>query len=88
MTPDPTLHPSQAAAIAYIRAQAITLKPEADDLLTHICRMSNIDRSTLSAAITAIQTHARVALHFQYVFRMLIALCRVCHTSNILMKLP
>ncbi|KAL7952050.1 hypothetical protein V8C42DRAFT_306015 [Trichoderma barbatum] len=60
----PALHPSQAAAIANIKAQAVTLKPEALNTISHIFRMSNIPQGKLDDIRKTIVQHARVALHF------------------------
>jgi hypothetical protein len=65
-----TLKSFHRAAIAHIRSQALALKPEASENLTHILYMSNI-AITPTAAEAAIRTaarliaqHARIALHF------------------------
>ncbi|KAL6803596.1 hypothetical protein J3E68DRAFT_446248 [Trichoderma sp. SZMC 28012] len=60
----PALHPSQAAAIANIKAQAAALKPEALQIISHIFRMSNIPISKLDDIRKTIVQHARIALHF------------------------
>ncbi|KAH6605503.1 hypothetical protein Trco_004656 [Trichoderma cornu-damae] len=58
------LHPSQAAAIANIKAQAASLRHEALGTISHIFRMSNIPLEILSDVRQATVQHARVALHF------------------------
>ncbi|PNP42295.1 hypothetical protein TGAMA5MH_05977 [Trichoderma gamsii] len=58
------LHPFQAAAVANITAQAVALRPDALETISHIFRMSNVPIETLANARQAIAQHARIALHF------------------------
>ncbi|KIY02030.1 uncharacterized protein Z520_02168 [Fonsecaea multimorphosa CBS 102226] len=58
------LHASQRRAIAHIKAQAISLRLAAVDVLSEIFSMSNIPISSLDLVRSAIRQHARVALHF------------------------
>ncbi|KAM0521304.1 hypothetical protein ACHAPE_002782 [Trichoderma viride] len=60
----PPLHPFQAAAVANIKAQAVALRPDAFDTISHIFRMSNVPIETLADVRRAIAQHARIALHF------------------------
>lgn len=60
----PPLHPFQAAAVANIKAQAVALRPDALDTISHIFRMSNVPIETLADVRRAIAQHARIALHF------------------------
>jgi len=60
----PPLHPFQAAAIANIKAQAVALRPDALDTISHIFRMSNVPIETLNEVRQAIAHQARIALHF------------------------
>ncbi|KAM0254558.1 hypothetical protein ACHAQJ_006664 [Trichoderma viride] len=60
----PALHAYQVAAIANIKAQAATLRPNALNTISHIFRMSNLPVERLDEAKQAIAQHARVALHF------------------------
>jgi hypothetical protein len=58
------LEPFQERAIAYIRAQAIKLRPDAQATLQHIYRMSNLSTTALDETKATIRKHAKVALHF------------------------
>lgn len=58
------LHPFQAAAVANIKAQAVALRPDALDTISHIFHMSNVPIETLADVRQAIAQHARIALHF------------------------
>ncbi|PON23039.1 hypothetical protein TGAM01_v208044 [Trichoderma gamsii] len=58
------LHPFQAAAVANIKAQAVALRPDALETISHIFRMSNVPIETLANVRQAIAQHARIALHF------------------------
>ncbi|KAL7899879.1 hypothetical protein HDV63DRAFT_393806 [Trichoderma sp. SZMC 28014] len=58
------LHAFQAAAVANIKAQAVALRPDALDTISHIFRMSNVPIETLADVRQAIAQHARIALHF------------------------
>ncbi|KAL7784078.1 hypothetical protein V8C37DRAFT_396410 [Trichoderma ceciliae] len=60
----PALHPFQAAAIANIKAQAATLRPDALDTISHILHMSNLPLEALDNARHVLVRHARIALHF------------------------
>jgi hypothetical protein len=60
----PPLHPFQAAAVANIKAQAVALRRDAVDTISHIFRMSNVPIETLDDVRQAIAQHARIALHF------------------------
>ncbi|OQV04567.1 hypothetical protein CLAIMM_09427 [Cladophialophora immunda] len=58
------LHVSQERAIAHIKAQAVSLRPAAIDVLSEIFCMANIPESSLDLVRSAIRRHAQVALHF------------------------
>ncbi|WP_303802995.1 DUF3626 domain-containing protein [Alicyclobacillus macrosporangiidus] len=55
---------SQRLAIEHITKYARSHKDAAEQTISHILRMSNIDRKTFEEAITKLKTHARIALHF------------------------
>lgn len=61
---DAELLPCQAAAIANIRSQALSLRPDAESIVAHVFRMSNIDRKEVETVLSAINQSARIALHF------------------------
>lgn len=63
-TTAPPLHPFQAAALVNIKAQAVALRPDALNTISHIFRMSNVAIETLDDARQAIAQDARIALHF------------------------
>lgn len=54
----------QLNAISNIRAQAIALRDEAVNTLSHILFMSNIDPSALKTLRASVCDHAHVAIHF------------------------
>ncbi|KAK4450560.1 hypothetical protein QBC34DRAFT_493806 [Podospora aff. communis PSN243] len=62
----PTLHPSQTAAIAHIHTTSLTQQPQSLEMINHVLYMSNRlpAPETHSALLSAIRRTARVALHF------------------------
>ena len=58
------LTPAQLRAISNIRAQAMALRDDAVNTLSHIQFMANIKPSALDAARAAIRDHAHIAIHF------------------------
>jgi len=63
-TAEEPLHPSQTAAIAHIRNQALMMKQAAYSDMVYCLRMGNVLPSKLDSALEAIDQHARIAIHF------------------------
>src|SRR6059058_5542917 len=59
-----TLHRSQAAALAYVSAQARARAALARATLDEVAAMANLGAGAVAGAMAAIRQHARVALHF------------------------
>jgi hypothetical protein len=58
------LSKSQLLALDHITQYARNHKNEAEQTLSHILLMSNVERRTFEEAVTKLKKHARVALHF------------------------
>ncbi len=61
---DAGLHGSQRHALQHVTAYARTRKAAARALLDEILAMSNLSADDLDRAVSKIEKHARVSLHF------------------------
>jgi hypothetical protein len=59
-----SLAPSQLAAIDHIQKYAQSRKPEAEETITHLLRMSNITSEVYEQAVLKLKRNAKVAVHF------------------------
>jgi hypothetical protein len=59
-----TLVKAQMAALDHIRQYALSRQGEARNSISPILKMTNVPQATFTAAMDAIKSHARVALHF------------------------
>ncbi|WP_443111863.1 DUF3626 domain-containing protein [Alicyclobacillus sp. ALC3] len=59
-----TLSKSQLLALNHVTQYARDHKHEAEQEISHILLMSNVERSAFEEAVTKLKRHARVALHF------------------------
>jgi len=55
---------AQSNALKYITKYAKGRRKNAQDLIEHILRMSNISMDTYKAAVESLKSHARIGLHF------------------------
>lgn len=55
---------SQIAALSYIREYARSRKSNAQSMIAHICKMSNISSATYEEAVAKLKNCSKVALHF------------------------